>query len=417
MESFLDVYQYVRLVLSAIGILLVVVISLISGWGDNFAFVLVILVVIGTHSAWTLQRGIRTPMPMLLLDLTLWGVVQVLNHHVPEINAVMFAFLSILPLLFSSTYWRAAAFLAYLSTWFGISYFFHSPLTAQSVGRFVSILVTVAALGAVIVQIRLWLDRLDANRSQMLGTVSHELKNNLTGMLGMTELVTTQDDISAEEAAELITMAHEQARDATEIVEDLLTASRLERATMTLETRQVDLNSEVSTTAHRFDGEGATMTVELTSDLPAIEGDPLRVRQILRNLLSNAVRYGGETIEIQTRAGDGVAEVLVRDNGDGIPPEDEATIFLPYRRSSKTPQTVASVGLGLWVSRQLAEAMHGTLTYERLDGWTEFSLKFYSDAGPPLVSRQADKTNDATGSSPSRIEPTPKLQASDRADR
>lgn len=101
------------------------------------------------------------------------------------------------------------------------------PVDSRSTGRFISILVTVAALDVVVLQVRRWLDRLDADRSQMLGTVSHELKKNLTGMLGMTELLTTQEDISAEEARELIELAHEQARDATDIVEDLLTMSRL----------------------------------------------------------------------------------------------------------------------------------------------------------------------------------------------
>lgn len=384
MESFLDVYQYVRLWLSGIGTLLVVLVSLISGWGENFTFVLLILVAVGAHSAWTLRRGVRTPVPMLFFDLTLWGIVLVLNNHVPEINSAMFAFLSILPLLFASTYWRAAAFLGYLSGWFGTSYFLNTPPTTDSVGIFLSILVTVAALGAVIVQIRKWLGRLDANRSQMLGTVSHELKNNLTGMLGMTELVTTQRDIAPEEAMELIELAHQQARDATEIVEDLLTVSRLEGATLALENRQVDLDQEVATTAHRFDGEGATITVSTGGDLPLIEADPLRVRQIIRNLISNAVRYGGEEIEVVTRARGSFAEVLVRDDGDGIPSEDEATIFLPYRRSSRTPATGASVGLGLWVSRQLAEAMEGSLTYERSTGWTEFSLRFTSRPVPPV---------------------------------
>ena len=413
MESFLDVYQHVRLTLSAIGIVLVVLLTLISGWGANFTAIIVILVAIGAHSTWALRRGIRTPVPMLLLDLTLWGAVMVRNQHVPEINSVMFAFLSLLPLLFASTYWRAAGFLAYLTGWFGISYSLHSPPSAESVGRFISILVTVAALGAVIVQIRLWLDRLDANRSQMLGTVSHELKNNLTGMLGMTELVTTQPDISAEEATELIGLAHEQARDAIEIVEDLLTVTGLEGMALTLESRRVDLNQEVSTTAHRFDGEGATITVETSLDLPAIEADPLRVRQILRNLFSNAVRYGGARIEVETRAADGVAEVVVRDNGDGIPPEDEATIFLPYRRSSQTPRTGSSVGLGLWVSRQLAEAMHGSLTYERSNGWTEFSLKFDLGAVTPLNNGQTAETDGRTRLASSRIEPTSGFNASD----
>jgi len=88
----------------------------------------------------------------------------------------------------------------------------------------------------------LLLCRLDANRSQMLGTVSHELRNNLSGVLGLTDVVANLEDLEPAEAQELVTMANQQALDAIEIVEDLLTASRLEQAVLNAETSPVDVN-------------------------------------------------------------------------------------------------------------------------------------------------------------------------------
>ena len=137
--------------------------------------------------------------------------------------------------------------------------------------------------------------------------------------------------------------------------------------------KAVNVNAEVETTARRFSGEGVGLSVQTTANLPLAEADELRVRQILRNLVSNAVRYGGSSIRITTLAvGDGI-QVTVADDGEGVPPEDETTIFLPYRRSTRSSHA-ASVGLGLWISRQLADAMGGSLDYRRVDGWTEFVL-------------------------------------------
>ncbi len=192
--------------------------------------------------------------------------------------------------------------------------------------------------------------------------------------MGLTEVVSTDRDMSGDEARELVALAHQQAVDANEIVEDLLTATRLERAALTVAMGSVNVNAQVETTVRRFSGEGVSLTAQMATDLPPAEADDLRVRQILRNLVSNAVRYGGSSIRITTSAvGDGV-QVTVADDGAGVPSEDAATIFLPYRRSTRSSH-VASVGLGLWISRQLADAMGGSLVYQRTDGWTEFVLK------------------------------------------
>ena len=106
----------------------------------------------------------------------------------------------------------------------------------------------------------------------------------------------------------------------------------------------------------------------------AVEVDPVRFRQIVRNLVSNAVRYGGDQIHISSRLdGDGHV-ITVSDNGSGIGPEAAGRIFDAYERAHEQPSQPASVGLGLAVARSLARAMGGDIEYCRVDGWTRFEL-------------------------------------------
>ena len=102
-------------------------------------------------------------------------------------------------------------------------------------------------------------------------------------------------------------------------------------------------------------------------------GDPGRVRQILRNLISNALRYGGDRIRVIVGA-DSSHLVQVRDNGPGIPSEERERMFHPYQRAHDAPGVTASMGLGLTISRSLARLMNGDLEYRHEDGESVFEL-------------------------------------------
>ena len=377
MDSFLDDYQSVRLAVSLIGFAILMAFVPSSGWLAVIPY-LISMGVIAGHAVWCRLRFIRSPRSMLLLDTTVWGVIMVLAKA-PQFSAAVLGFLAVLAVLFSDGSWRVG-FVVGAFGGYGISILTVGDAVPVELGQVVGVLLVTGGLAAMIVRVRSWLGKLDAGRSQMLGTVSHELRNNLTGMMGLTEVVATDQNMSQEEARELVALAHQQAIDATEIVEDLLTATRLERSALTVAMNSVDLNGEVDTTARRFSGEGIDISVHRALHLPNAQADDLRVRQILRNLVSNAVRYGGSSIRITTLALGTRIQATVADNGEGVPPADEATIFLPYRRSTRADHA-ASVGLGLWISRQLADAMGGSLEYQRVDGWTEFVLTLGID-GP-----------------------------------
>jgi signal transduction histidine kinase len=103
--------------------------------------------------------------------------------------------------------------------------------------------------------------------------------------------------------------------------------------------------------------------------------DPARLRQVLRNLLTNAERYGGPNVAVVVDTeGDDSVVVDVVDDGPGIPPHDWDRIFEPYQRAHEAPGQPDSVGVGLAISRQLATLMGGTLDY-RYDGRSVFRLR------------------------------------------
>jgi signal transduction histidine kinase len=226
---------------------------------------------------------------------------------------------------------------------------------------------------------------LELQRSQLLGSVSHELRNQLTGVMGMIDLALDKDIVpTQDEVRDLIILARREAADATGIIEDLLTASRMESNVLDVATEPVDLDLEVAKVVDHYPTEGMTIRHAGPRSGVVALADQVRLRQVLRNLLSNAVRYGGKSIAISVVPDGAKVHIQVADDGPGVPAGEEETIFLPYRRAANTPRHKSSVGLGLWISRRLAKAMGGDLTYRHADGQTvfEFTLPVYI---PPVV--------------------------------
>ena len=370
LESFLDDFQLVRLVVTSGGLVSLLVLGLSVGYESLLPY-LVGLTVTATHAAWSRIRNVRAVRSLLAIDTTVWGAIIVFTND-PVTGTATLALLLALIVAFVDGPLRTVFILNSLA-WYGVSFFTREGFTIGSSGRLIGVVLITGALAAIIARIRTGLGRLEANRSQMLGTVSHELRNNLTGLMGLTEIVSTDGSMGREEATELVALAHQQAIDAAEIVEDLLTATRLEGSALSVGSEAVDVNREIDSMMRRFSSEGLLLEVVSHDDLPPADADPLRLRQILRNLVSNAVRYGGTSIRIVTKLDDDRIHITVADDGEGVPAEDEATIFLPYRRSAD-PRHSSSVGLGLWISRALAQAMGGSLEYGRVDGWTRFTL-------------------------------------------
>jgi signal transduction histidine kinase len=114
--------------------------------------------------------------------------------------------------------------------------------------------------------------------------------------------------------------------------------------------------------------------IHLEGDEHYAWADPTRVRQIIRCLISNAVRYGGDRIEIHIREVDGRARLAVLDNGDGIPAEHQDHVFEAFHRAHSRDGRPQAIGLGLYVARHLARLMGGDLIHRQGQGLTAFDL-------------------------------------------
>lgn len=208
------------------------------------------------------------------------------------------------------------------------------------------------------------------SKDELVASVSHELRTPITTILGMAfELRDHGDEFSIDEARELISIIADQSRELSNIVEDLLVAAWSDGDTLAVRPEVVNITAELARIVSS-NRSGPTIAV----DRPVLAWtDPLRFRQILRNLLTNAGKYGGPNVTITATVDGEVARVMVSDDGPGVAQQDRERIFDPYFRSQGDRALPGSLGLGLPVSRRLARLMGGDLTY-RFDGASVFEL-------------------------------------------
>ncbi len=217
------------------------------------------------------------------------------------------------------------------------------------------------------------LERSLKSKDELIATVSHELRTPLTTVVGLsTEMSEAYDSFNKEEAQDLLRMVADQSVEVATIVEDLLVAARAESGSLKVSHEPVDLHLEAKTTLRGLDIE-EDVDCHTMGVVPVVYGDSGRVRQILRNLLVNARRYGTSPTRVVVFGDDDRVVLEVRDRGTPIPDEEREMIFERYYRARQTPGVTASVGLGLTVSRELARLMGGDLTYHH-DGESVFTL-------------------------------------------
>ncbi|MCI0544877.1 MAG: GAF domain-containing sensor histidine kinase [Actinobacteria bacterium] len=214
------------------------------------------------------------------------------------------------------------------------------------------------------------------SKDRLLASVSHEIRTPLTAIVGLSEeLVSSRTSLGDEELDELNGIIALQSRELAELVEDLLVASRADFGNLSIRPENIDLLDQVRRVAEGVrESHPSSKTVTIEGHDVIAWADPLRVRQVIRNLLTNAIKYGGDRILVSGERGDGVARIVVADDGDGVPEAESKLIFERYYRSVQSPTQPGSVGIGLAVSRQLAELMSGSLNYVRTGDHPRFEL-------------------------------------------
>ena len=369
-EGFIDDYARVRLIIAVVALPLMVVFLFAGVDRLVIALTALGLGVMAIHAVWNLRLGVRTPRLALALDMTVINAAAI-SSVFPAVTAASFGFWCAL-ITFVTQGRSRLVFYAYAAGWYLFLVSLATP--AQDIATSGSVVAATAFIVLVLLTVSRRSLMLEVQRSQLLGSVSHELRNQLTGVIGMIDLALDEDGLPIpDETRDLIGLARREAADATDIIEDLLTASRMESYVFEVALEPLDLDLEVAKVVDHYPAEG--MTLRHTGPISGVVAlaDQVRLRQVLRNLLSNAVRYGGKSIGVSVRPDGAKVHVRVADDGPGVPAGEEESIFLPYRRAT-TRRHKNSIGLGLWISRRLARAMGGDLTYSHVSTETVFEL-------------------------------------------
>ncbi|WP_460461123.1 sensor histidine kinase, partial [Angustibacter peucedani] len=210
----------------------------------------------------------------------------------------------------------------------------------------------------------------DRMRTALLAAVGHDLRTPLaSAKAAVTSLRGTDVEWSDEDRTELLLTADESLDRLARLVDDLLDMSRLNAGAMSVLRRPVALDEVVPIALDDLGPAGRQVVVDVPDDLPEVQADPGLVERVVGNLVANAVRYSppGRPPSVTGSTLGGTVELRVVDRGPGIPDDQLDRVFVPFQRLGDNDNTTG-VGLGLALSRGLAEAMGGTLVTEETPG-------------------------------------------------
>ena len=237
-------------------------------------------------------------------------------------------------------------------------------------------------------------------KSDFLSRMSHELRTPLNAMLGFAQLleIDRRHPLTPTQRP-WVAQIQQAGWHLLEMINDVLDLSRIDSGNLRLQTTTLDLAELVEATTALVASDaakrGIRISVELASGTSAVFGDATRVKQILTNLLSNAVKYNVDNgrVHIASRlAGPDVIEVSVTDTGMGMTPEQMEELFRPFNRLGRERTALQGTGIGLVISRRLAELMGGSIRVKSVPGeGSSFILKLPKAIDPdtvPLVARR-----------------------------
>lgn len=265
--------------------------------------------------------------------------------------------------------------------------FLHKPLDIAAVKSKVSVFVAMAQQRD---EVKLQVEALERSRRELRATqaelehavrmrddfmslVAHELRTPLNTLFLEAQMRGIQLDkgnmaaFSAEQLRKMVARDGRQIQSMIRLINDMVDVTRIRSGKLSIRPADTELSSLlariVSDLSHRTEEAGATIELHTPDPVTGV-WDEFRIEQVIINLLTNALRYGGsEPIRVSLTRGDQHAEIEVRDQGVGISEQDQVRIFSPFERAG-TKDVLEGLGLGLYIARQLAESHGGTLSVE-----------------------------------------------------
>ncbi len=238
---------------------------------------------------------------------------------------------------------------------------------------------------------------LDVLKDQFIMTASHELRTPLTAVLGYIELLGEYNEVlETEMRSDFIAKAHRGCDELTLMVNNIMDANRVQADVDNTKITSVSLEESVIHIVEIIESLIKREKREISVTLPPalfVMADSMRLRQVLLNLVSNALKYSppGTRIEISTEAGTDYATISVRDYGSGVPLEEQNRLFERFVRLERDMNSpIRGAGLGLYICRQLIEAMGGTIWVQSTGKAGEGSTFFFTLrlAPPQLEARE-----------------------------
>lgn len=212
------------------------------------------------------------------------------------------------------------------------------------------------------------LRKLNQLKSEFLSTAAHELRTPLTSIRGFSEILLTRE-LDTTRLRRYVTLINDQSNQLGKIIDDLLDVSRLEAGRglqITLE--PVELGALLQEVLAPFEESVHQHQIQLegTEGLPLIPGDPFRLAQVCKNLISNAIKYSpnGGIVTIRCHSLPACVEIAVQDQGIGMTAEQQSHLFQKFYRANASNTAISGTGLGLAISKLIVELHGGTITVE-----------------------------------------------------
>jgi signal transduction histidine kinase len=213
------------------------------------------------------------------------------------------------------------------------------------------------------------LKAINEDKNRFLGIVSHDIRGAFANVVSVTNLLADPEAVDADTAADLLCQLGLEAEHMIALAQNLLQIDAIERMDFRLQSEAVDTQDAVgfAVQSHRLAAKEKGIVIAVESEPAVIRGDRTACRQIVANLVSNAVKYSpaGKSVSVRVRRSEGHVAIEVVDEGPGISDLDQLRIFKPYvRLSQKSAGKEHSVGLGLVIVKRMAEHMGGTVRIE-----------------------------------------------------